>query len=63
MPEVVAQSAASVRATLDAGESPTLYIFLDGTGTVPFGPANARVLMCFRDAGGVTRGSARVTTR
>jgi class 3 adenylate cyclase len=50
----------SGRAQINANSTPTFGIFVAGTGTVPFDPANNRVFVRFKDAGGVTRGSTGV---
>jgi Tol biopolymer transport system component len=53
----------AVTTTIGAGATPTFSIFLAATGTVPFDPANNRVFVRFKDAGGVTRGSTSVAVR
>ena len=47
------------------GQTATFGIFVTGTSTVPFDPANNRIFVRFNDAGGVTRGatSASVAAR
>ena len=55
--------AASVTTAINAGATPTFSIFVTGSGTVPFDPANNRVFVRFRDAGGVTRGSTSVAVQ
>jgi hypothetical protein len=55
--------AASVTTTIDAGATPTFSIFVNGNDFVPFDPANKRVFVRFKDAGGVTRGSTSVAVR
>jgi len=53
----------AVTTTIGAGATPTFSIFLEATGAVPFDPANNRVFVRFKDAGGVTRGSTSVAVR
>jgi hypothetical protein len=53
----------SVATQIDAGETPTFGIFVQGQGQVPFDPAANRVFVRFSDAGGVTRGSTSVAVR
>jgi hypothetical protein len=54
----------SVTVSINAGATPTFGIFPTGTGApVPFDPANNRIFVRFKDAGGVTRGSTSVAVR
>jgi hypothetical protein len=53
----------NVTTTINAGATPTFSIFVTGTGTVPFDPANNRIFVRFEDAGGVTRGSTSVAVQ
>jgi subtilisin-like proprotein convertase family protein len=54
----------TVTTQVNAGETPTFAIFVQGTGsTIPFDPANNRVFLRFKDAGNVTRGSTSVAVR
>jgi hypothetical protein len=53
----------SVPTRINAGQTPTFGIFITGTGTVPFDPANNRVFVRFTDGGGVTRGATSVAVR
>ncbi len=53
----------SVTTPINAGQTPTSGIFVTGTGTVPFDPANNRVVVRFKDAGGATRGATSVAVR
>lgn len=48
---------------IGAGETPTYSVFVNGAGTVPFDAANNRIIVKFKDAGGVTRGSTSVGVR
>ena len=61
--ECLSAPAASVTTSINAGATPTFSIFVMGTGTVPFDPANNRIFVRFEDAGGVTRGSTSVAVR
>jgi len=47
---------------IDAGETPTFGIFVQGNGNVPFDPAANRIFVRF-SSGGVTRGSTSVAVR
>jgi hypothetical protein len=53
----------SVVTQINANATPTLAIFVQGNGTVPFDPARNRIFVRFKDAGGVTRGSTSVAVR
>ena len=55
--------AASVTTQVNAGGTPTFGIFVTGSGVVPFDPANNRINLRFKDAGGVTRGSTSEAVR
>ena len=48
---------------IEANTTPTFAFFVTGTDTVPFDPANNRIFVRFKDAGGVTRGSTSVAVR
>jgi hypothetical protein len=52
-----------VTTQIDAGETPTFGIFVQGTGAIPSDPAANRIFVRFKDAGGVTRGSTSVAVR
>ena len=41
----------------------TFGVFIQGTGFIPFDPANIRIFVRFKDAGGVTRGATSVAVR
>ena len=43
--------------------TPSFAFSVTGTASVPFDPANNRVFVRFKDAGGVTRGSTSVAVR
>jgi hypothetical protein len=47
---------------IDANETPTFGIFVQGNGNVPFDPATNRIFVRF-SSGGVTRGSTSVAVR
>ena len=55
--------APSVTSSVSGGATPTYSVFVTGTGTVPFDPATNRIIVEFKDAGGVTRGSTSVAVR
>jgi hypothetical protein len=42
---------------------PTFAIFVKGNGTIAFDPANNRIVVRFKDGGGVTRGATSVAVR
>jgi hypothetical protein len=54
---------ASVTTQIDANETPTFGIFVQGSGNVPLDPAVNRIFVRFKDGGGVTRGSTSVAVR
>jgi hypothetical protein len=53
----------SVTTSIATNATPTFSIFVAGTGTVPFDPANNRVFVSFADADGTVRGSTSVAVR
>jgi hypothetical protein len=53
----------TVATTINAGDTPTFGIFVSGSGTVPFDPANNRVFVRFVDSGGAPRGATSVAVR
>jgi hypothetical protein len=59
----LATPSASATTTINTSETPTFGIFVTGAGTVPFDPANNRIFVRFKDAGGVTRGATSVAVR
>ena len=48
---------------INANATPTFGVFVAGTATVPFDPANNRIFVRFKDAGLVTRGATSVAVR
>ena len=50
----------SATGLVEAGATPTYSVFVTATGTVPFDPANNRIVVEFTDSGGVVRGSTSV---
>jgi len=50
----------SATGTVEADATPTYSVFVTATGTVPFDPANNRIVVEFTDSGGVVRGSTSV---
>jgi hypothetical protein len=59
----LAAPSSSVTTQVDANETPTFGIFVQGTGDVPFNPAAHRVFVRFQDGGGATRGATSVAVR
>ena len=59
----LATPAGSVVLQIDSGQTPTFAVFATGTDNVVFDPAVNRIFLRFKDAGGVTRGSASVAVR
>ena len=53
----------SVTTQIDANETPTFGIFVEGTGDVPFDPATNRIFVRFNDSNALTRGSTGVAVR
>jgi len=54
---------AAIPVTIASNATPTFAVFVQGTGNVAFDPANKRVFLRFKDAGGVTRGATSVAVR
>jgi hypothetical protein len=53
-----------VTTQINTGQTPTFAIFVQGKGAIiPFDPANNRITVRFKDAGGVTRGATSVAVR
>jgi hypothetical protein len=52
-----------VTTTINANDTPTFAVFVQGSGNVPFDPAVNRVFVRFNDGGNVTRGSTSVAVR
>jgi hypothetical protein len=59
----VGPMATSVATQITANATPTFGVFVQGTGTVAFDPAQNRIFVRFMDAQGVTRGSTSVAVR
>jgi hypothetical protein len=59
----LAAPAASVTTTINSGQTPTFGIFVTGSGSVPFDPANNRVIVLFVDSNGQLRGATSVAVR
>jgi hypothetical protein len=53
----------TVTTQINANATPTFALFVVGTGTVPFDPANNRVFVRFKDTSHDTRGSTSVAVR
>jgi hypothetical protein len=49
--------------TIDANATPTFSIFAKASGSIGFDPANSRIFVRFKDAGGAVRGSTSVAVR
>jgi hypothetical protein len=58
--ECLALPASTVTTQVEAGATPTFGVFVTGTGTVPWDPANNRVFLRFRQDDGVPHGSTSV---
>ena len=52
-----------MRTQINANLTATFGVFVQGSGLVPFDPADNRVFVRFRDAGLVTRGATSVAVR
>jgi hypothetical protein len=61
--QCVSSISPTVVTQIDAGETPTFGIFVQGNGNVPFDPAGNRIFVRFKDGGNVTRGSTSVAIR
>ncbi len=61
--QCLADPAATVTRQINAGDTPTFAVFVQGSGVVPFDPANNRVFVRFKDAGAVTRGATSMAAR
>jgi hypothetical protein len=48
---------------VSGGTTPMYSVFVTATGNVPFDPANNRIIVEFKDAGGVVRGATSVAVR
>jgi hypothetical protein len=59
----LAPLSSTVTLTINANETPTFGIFVQGTGNVAFDPATNRIFVRFKDAGAVTHGSTSVAVR
>jgi hypothetical protein len=53
----------SVTTQIDTGATPTFGVFVSGNGPVSFNPAVNRVVVRFKDGGGLTRGATSVAVR
>jgi probable HAF family extracellular repeat protein len=61
--QCLASPSTSVTTTINAGDTPTFGIFVTGSGSVPFDPANNRIFVQFVDGNGVVHGSTSVAVR
>jgi len=53
----------TVTLQINTSDTPTFAVFVTGSAFVPFDPANNRVFVRFKDAGGVTRGATSVAVQ
>jgi hypothetical protein len=53
----------SVTTQIGAGQTPTFGVFVQGNAPIAFDPANNRIFVRFKDAGGVTRGATSVAVQ
>ena len=53
----------AVAVVIAQNQTPTFSVFVQGSGNVPFDPANNRIFLRFKDATSVTRGSTSVAAR
>jgi hypothetical protein len=53
----------STTTTINSNATLTFTVFANGTANIPFDPANTRIYLRFKDAGGVTRGATTVAVR
>jgi hypothetical protein len=53
----------SVRTQINGSDTSTFAFFVQGSAMIPFDPASNRILVRFKDAGGVTRGVTSVALR
>ena len=59
----LAPPTSTVTTQIDANATPTFGVFVTGSGAVPFDPANNRIVVRFKDGGGITRGATSVAVR
>jgi hypothetical protein len=59
----LAPPTSSVATQIDANTTPTFSIFAEATGPIPFLPGTNRIVVRFKDGGGVTRGATSVAVR
>lgn len=55
--------ASETTSSVNADATPTYSVFVTGNGNVPSDPANNRINVVFRDAGGAVRGATSVAVR
>jgi hypothetical protein len=61
--DCLSAEASSTTSSVSAGATPTYSVFVTANGTVPFDPANNRIVVMFTDAGGAVRGLTSVAVR
>ena len=59
----ISSISSSVTLQINPGGTPTFGVFVTGHGVVPLDPAQNRIVVRFRDTGGIERGATSVAVR